>query len=258
MSLPSLRGSTVFLGIYRALKRWSGAQSYLPSPLLGLILNPLYIQRRGLYLAIAEYAPRLVGRIMDFGAGSSPYRKLFAGAHDYVTVDVEVSGHPEWDKKAEIYYDGHVLPFEDRSFDGIFAAEVFEHVFNLDEILCELHRVLRPGGLLLCSTPFVWDEHDQPWDFARYTSYGLQAIFERHGFELVAQRKTTTYLATAFAQISAYFLELSYGGPWIVRLLARFVIALPLNALGTSLGKVLPKNDRLFCNIVCLCRRPAD
>ena len=45
------------------------------------------------------------------------------------------------------------LPFADRSFDGVLCASVLEYVPDLAQCLAQIHRVLRPGGLLLVSTP---------------------------------------------------------------------------------------------------------
>ena len=74
----------------------------------------------------------------------------------------------------------------------VVANEVFEHVFNPLDFLGVIKRVLRPGGMLLMTVPFVWDEHEQPYDFARYSSFGIKSVLEKNGFEIIAQRKTVT------------------------------------------------------------------
>ncbi|MCC8984520.1 class I SAM-dependent methyltransferase, partial [Bradyrhizobium acaciae] len=45
------------------------------------------------------------------------------------------------------------LPFADRSFDGVLCASVLEYVSDVAQCLRQIHRVLRPGGLLLVSIP---------------------------------------------------------------------------------------------------------
>jgi SAM-dependent methyltransferase len=66
---------------------------------------------------------------------------------------------------------------------------VLEHVFNPDDFLNEVNRVLKPSGKLLLTVPFVWDEHEQPYDYARYSSFGLRSLLEKHGFSIVKHEK---------------------------------------------------------------------
>ena len=69
-----------------------------------------------------------------------------------------------WNKHADRSYDGKTFPFSDGEFDAVLTSEVLEHVFNPDEFLSEINRVLRDDGVLLLTVPFVWDEHEQPFD----------------------------------------------------------------------------------------------
>jgi SAM-dependent methyltransferase len=151
--------------------------------------NDCFLIRSHLWGAIRDEAPELDGAIIDFGCGGQPYRELFAGKN-YVGVDIAVSGHDHRGSKVDVFYDGRALNFPDASFDAVFSTEVLEHLFNLDEILSELRRVLRPGGKLFVTTPFLWPEHEQPYDYARYTTFGLKSLLEKHGFaDVTVKRK---------------------------------------------------------------------
>ncbi|MBK8496718.1 MAG: methyltransferase domain-containing protein [Chitinophagaceae bacterium] len=86
------------------------------------------------------------------------------------------------------------MPFDNDQFDAVFSSEVFEHIFNLEEILPEINRVLKPGGKLLFTCPFAWPEHEIPYDFARYSSFGIKAVVERQGFTVIEQYKTGHFL----------------------------------------------------------------
>jgi SAM-dependent methyltransferase len=66
--------------------------------------------------------------------------------------------------------------FADGSFDAVFALEVLEHVTAPDRALLEVHRVLRADGLLVVSTPFVFEIHDAPHDYYRFTEHGLRYL----------------------------------------------------------------------------------
>ncbi len=157
--------------------------------------NPLYLIRRTIASAIKDHAHNLRNDILDYGCGNKPYEWLF-DCTNYVGVDIEVSGHPNSNKRADYFFDGHQLPFADNSFDGVLASEVFEHVFDLDQALSEISRVLRPGGKLLATCPFVWSLHEQPYDYARYTPYALVSILNRLGFSEISVSKRGSEVET--------------------------------------------------------------
>lgn len=68
-------------------------------------------------------------------------------------------------KRADIFYDGQTIPLETGSIDSILSTQSLEHVPNPDHIASEWARVLRPSGLLLLTVPFMWPEHERPYDF---------------------------------------------------------------------------------------------
>jgi SAM-dependent methyltransferase len=84
--------------------------------------------------------------------------------------------------------------FADQSVDVIFMVEVLEHVKTPQLALDEMHRVLKPGGRLFLSTPFILPIHDAPYDFYRYTQFGLAHLCR--GFQHVSIRPRNDYLAS--------------------------------------------------------------
>ena len=86
------------------------------------------------------------GRLLDFGCGNKPYECLFQ-CEEYIGCDIYESGHNSNDKKVDVFYDGHTLPFNSESFDTILITQVLEHVQNFDEIFKELVRVLKKNGI---------------------------------------------------------------------------------------------------------------
>jgi SAM-dependent methyltransferase len=158
---------------------------------LSLLINPAHIVRSKLLESILKYRFEISGEVLDFGCGQKPYEEIFEKAWRYIGVDIVYSGHDHSQSKVDVYWDGYTLPFEDESFDNIVAFEVFEHIFNIDEVLNELHRVLRPGGHLLVSTPFMYREHEGPFDSVRYTSWGLSNLLEKRKFKVLEQKKTS-------------------------------------------------------------------
>ena len=238
------------------LKQHFRREAFLPSR-LSVITHPLYIVRRGLYKTISSLAPRIAGDVLDFGCGSKPYESLFTGAKSYVGVDIEASGHSHKDSRVDVYYDGKTLPFPDSRFDAVVSFEVLEHVFNINEVVAEVRRVLKPDGFLLVSVPFAWDEHEVPYDFARYTSYGLRHIFEKNAFEIVELKKTTTYVAAVGQMFISYLVQHVSPKTWLLRKMFQLLVIFPLTMLSLLLSAILPRRYEYFCNCVVLARKRA-
>ncbi|MBL0340959.1 MAG: class I SAM-dependent methyltransferase [Bacteroidetes bacterium] len=91
---------------------------------------------------------------------------------------------PHDSKAVDIIYDGINIPFPDNEFDIIFCTEVMEHVPNPEHFLSEINRVLQSGGVLIMTTPFMVQLHEEPYDFYRYTKYGIQHLLNKSGFEV--------------------------------------------------------------------------
>ena len=146
---------------------------------------------------------------MDFGSGSKPYRSLFK-VEEYVAVDFYNEGHPHDNEQIDIFYDGKQLPFSDSHFDSVLCSEVFEHIFNLEEILKEINRVMKPEGKILITCPFSWNEHEVPHDFARYTQFALHDILKRNGFQIINFQKTGNFITTITQLWILYFHVILY------------------------------------------------
>ena len=75
--------------------------------------------------------------------------------------------------------DGHQVPLKDGSVDGVVIQAVLEHVLDPQTVVAEIHRVLRLGGLVYASTPFMQHVHEGPYDFTRFTESGHRYLFRR-------------------------------------------------------------------------------
>lgn len=219
-----------------------------------VFFHPFYLIRKGMDDKIETLAKFLPGTLLDFGCGSKPYKHYFKNAVEYVGLDIEKSGHSHKDETIDVYYDGKTIPFEKNHFDSIFASEVFEHIFNLEEILPEINRVLKTGGKLLISCPFAWPEHEIPYDFARYSSFGIRAIMERQGFKVVEQYKTGHFFEVIMQYLIFYiFCFLPKKPSWLYYLLHQLFI-LPIIIFTILVSFVLPKimkrKDLYFNNVL--------
>jgi SAM-dependent methyltransferase len=133
-------------------------------------------------------------RVLDVGAGEQPYRELFEHV-DYVTADWANSVHPGA-RHVDIVAPADDLPVEDASFDAVINTQVLEHVAEPSAVLNELHRVLRPGGRLFMTLPFAWELHEEPFDFYRYTRYGISHLLRKAGFTAIDARPRNDCFST--------------------------------------------------------------
>lgn len=154
---------------------------------LEILINPFWLSRRELALALSKLASRLTGEELDFGAGSQPYRSFLKNFSSYVSLEYDTPLNRER-KVANIFYDGISIPVETGSYDGILSTQTLEHVLNPDIIVSEWTRVLKEGGMLPITMPFMWPEHEMPYDYQRYSSGGLRLLLEKSGFEIVVDK----------------------------------------------------------------------
>ena len=145
--------------------------------------NSLYFQRKLILESVETMIPLVKGDLLDIGCGTQPYRSLFNQVKSYTGIDIESSCHglPPNTK----VYDGENIPFPPNSFDWAMSTEVFEHIRRPDLLLQSLLQVLRPGGGFFLTVPFLAGVHEAPYDFRRWTNYGLIEELSRAGFEKI-------------------------------------------------------------------------
>ncbi len=221
---------------------------------VGVFTNPFYHSRRALARAMKDFSPQLTGKLLDVGCGDKPYRSLL-GVDEYVGMEIE-SERARTLFDADVYYDGRTFPFTDGSFDSVLANEVLEHVFNPEEFMAEIVRVLRPGGKLVMTVPFVWDEHEQPVDYARYTSFGLRHLVEAAGFRVLEQRKTVTDIRALFQLLNEYIYKITYVQNPVVRQVLNTLLIAPVTVLSLLVYWMLPMNPDLYLDNVILAEKP--
>ena len=138
-------------------------------------------------------------RVLDAGAGQAPYRKLFRHAQ-YETADFLALAHSRY-RVPDYICDLASIPVEDGRFDHVLLTQVLEHIPEPGRVLTELHRVLRPGGRLWMTAPLFYAEHQAPYDFYRYTQYGMRHLLDSAGFEVTSLEWMEGYLGTLSYQV---------------------------------------------------------
>ena len=236
----------------RVLGAWLKREAFDPT-LAGVLVNPFYLARRDIAKYLRALAPQVQGRVLDVGCGQKPYVGFFS-ASEYVGLELDT---PENRRKnnADRFYDGRHFPFADFEFDTVLCSQVLEHIFEPSDFLAEIHRVLRPHGVLVLTAPFVWDEHEQPYDYARYSSFGLKYLLSKHGFRVETEQKTLADVSALFQLGNAYLYKVTRTRFALLNLALTAVLMAPVSLLGALLGRVLPGNPDLYLDNIVLLRK---
>ncbi|MEM6336875.1 MAG: methyltransferase domain-containing protein [Bacteroidota bacterium] len=105
----------------------------------------------------------------EIGKGLDKY--LASGHIEFIETDVVSSS------RLSVICDGHDLPFMDASIDGVIIQAVLEHVLLPHRCVEEIHRVLKPNGVVYAETPFMQQVHEGRYDFTRFTHLGHRNLF---------------------------------------------------------------------------------
>jgi len=153
-------------------------------------LNPQYAPdtldlagvRRSILTALTRELPRFHGTLLDVGAGYAPYRPLVLAPPSRVTRYIALDLSDNIYQPPDLKWDGSRIPLRTGAVDCALATEVFEHVPEPENMMRECLRVLKPGGLLFFTVPFLWPLHTVPYDEYRYTPFALGRHLQAAGF----------------------------------------------------------------------------
>jgi SAM-dependent methyltransferase len=185
---------------------------------------------------------RATGQFLDAGCGTQPFRAVVEGqVEHYLTLDVEARTE-QVDYIADLEDMGVV---RDASIDTVLCSEVLEHVPHPERAVGEIARVLRPGGSLVITVPFMARLHEEPHDYFRYPRQGLRGRLPDAGSELDDVVETGSLFSFLGHQVSVVVLGLTWHRPALRRLallLNEVVVVRPAAALDrlTRMAKLLP------------------
>lgn len=115
--------------------------------------------------------------LLDLGCGLMPFRKYYHDRyHKIITGDYEKRR-----EDVDLELDAQNLPFEDNKFDAILFSEVLEHIPEPTKAVEEIARCLKKNGQLIITIPFIYQLHEVPYDYFRYTEFGLEKILKDQG-----------------------------------------------------------------------------
>lgn len=158
----------------------------------------------------ASLAPGL--RVLDVGAGSCPYRPLFAHceykAQDFQKLQGSQLRHGGYGL-IDYVCDAGTIPVPSSSFDAILCTEVLEHIPDPVAQVKEFARILQPGGKLMLTAPLGSGLHQEPHHYyGGFTPFWYRKYLAEAGFENIAVEANGGSFAF-FAQESLRFIRMS-------------------------------------------------
>lgn len=206
---------------------------------------------RALYRRLRELLPALEGHVLDVGCADAPYRPWLRRAARYTGldvvsgagVDVVVAPDAPW-------------PIQSEEFDAVVCTQVFEFVGDVALMLREIDRVLKPGGTLVLTFPFLYHEHRGPFDLQRFTVHRARKMFPAYDMEVEGQGAFGTTIAT----LSLAWIELSLNRTRTTRIAKALLLPLwiPFCFLVNMLGSALDLADTtgsFYGNVLLLARK---
>lgn len=151
---------------WRAAKRL--AQKFVPDILENLRSKQNYDKLSELLASRAKPVVLILGG----GTVGAGMEEFIATPH-FRLIESDVAFAP----RTAFIMDGHGIPLKDGSCDAVVAQGVLEHVIEAEQVVAEIHRVLKPNGLVYAETPFMQGGHFTPYDFRRYTAIGHRCLF---------------------------------------------------------------------------------
>jgi SAM-dependent methyltransferase/uncharacterized protein YbaR (Trm112 family) len=117
-------------------------------------------------------------KILDVGAGHGDFADIFE-SRPYYSLDIVP--YPEVDLVADL---GSENPFKDGAFDAVVLMNVLEHVYESRGLVKSIERIVRPGGCVFFTVPFLLKVHQAPFDFSRYTPYFIEKMAAECGLQV--------------------------------------------------------------------------
>ena len=184
------------------------------------------------------------GKTIDLGAknGKASYYRFFNLKYseiDYVDINPTESNILKLDLEKN-------LPISDKFYNSVLAINLFEHIFNTQNLIEEIYRILDDEGKLIGSTPFMKEYHSDPDDFYRYTQDFYKKVFEKVGFVNIELILVGQGLFHVVAENVGKLLKIK---------ILRYLFWELCIGIDKLLNKFYKNNKNYYCSIVFLCEK---
>ena len=217
-----------------------------------VICNPVFLSEFRLRRALRGEINRLNLKnktVLDLGCGDKQYQPFFLEA-DYFAIDVESSGRPAKMKCPDLYFDGVDIPFASNFFDVILCTQVLEHAENPMALMLEAKRVCKKDGVIVLSVPFVYPEHEVPFDFRRYSAFGVHQLADQLNFTVINLVKDSKAIEVITVLFNLFFIHsLLPNIKWIKPFTSAF-LCFPAQVFAFLFSLLLRADQELYFNIV--------
>lgn len=220
-----------------------------------IFINPYFIDRYTLYQKIKNFSqnigPNL--KILDVGCGHKPYSHLFA-KNNYIGIEIDDGNRNLTGKDPDKFYDGETIPYKDQEFDLIICTQVLEHTLHPANLIKEMYRVLRDGGQIFVTAPLISQEHEQPYDFWRFTQFAHQKLFTEANFIDIEIYPTCNFFSSLGQLTSSFIFEsVRIRNTWLKLIITVFILA-PIQTISLGLDKIFP-NKRITLNYIVIAKK---
>ncbi|MDI6813411.1 MAG: class I SAM-dependent methyltransferase [Deltaproteobacteria bacterium] len=223
--------------MHRFWQWWAGTWFY-----------PEQLEKSSIRRAVATAATGVHGTLLDVGCGAKPYRNLFS-VNNYLGLEYLPSS-PQYrlNTPPDIWADCQCLPIRSGSIDAILCTQVLEHLSNPIAFFLEAFRVLRPGGKLILTTNQEWGIHKAPYDYYRFTRFGLEHLAQEASFHIISLDARGGFWVMMGQRLAAYLFN-----RWVGRFrkdhkvifILSFTFFSPIIAFVQLAAKVLDRIDRI-------------
>ena len=135
------------------------------------------------YQSAIEHHAR--GHLVDLGCGDVPLYAIYRPHVSSVTC-VDWSGSDHGSAHIDIYADlNQPLPVASETADTVLSTSVLEHIWRHDILWSEMARIVAPGGKVILGVPFLYQLHEEPFDFFRWTRHALTKACEQNDLHVV-------------------------------------------------------------------------
>lgn len=144
------------------------------------------------------------GVVLDAGAGQLRFKPFFEKS---IYISQEHTTGIELKGMKNIEYDlinplDKKIPLQDNCLDAVLSNSTLEHIRYPEKFFAEAYRVLKPGGRIYISVPFIALEHEIPYDFQRPTRYGLERWLSDANFTNIKIEASSTCVQGIISYLS--------------------------------------------------------
>ncbi len=229
-----------------------------------LYISPLFLARyynlRCVEEVVNKYKFR--GTIVDIGCGDKPYKYLFKYGTDYKGIDFKeysTNNCFPYGESPDYYFQKNYsrtfrMPFKNNQYNHAVAFQVLEHHQDPEMMFAELFRIVKKGGYVLITVPFIGGIHGEPDDYQRFTKYGLMVRAKKYGEIIMIKEQ-----GSIFSVISSLFGEslIRFTGKSRLHYMVGMLIFPPFllySYLVLILDKIF-KSDLIFINYLVLIKK---